>query len=220
MWVVEASWGDAGEFHHRPFPDEVRRTVWLHQVNRPALVLGSAQPESHVDIDRAESAGLEVCRRRSGGGVVLVQPEDCWIDVFIPSDDQLWVDDVGRAFGWIGDLWAEVLAACGLTDCRVHSGNPENRELGRVLCFGGLGHGEVTAEVNGVRQKVLGLSQRRTRAGARFQGLVPLGPDLRETQKYLAAQTSAGIDVDGITIGAGLVASEVADEFLTRLSAL
>lgn len=144
-------------------------TIWIHQVQIPALVLGSRQTESVLDAVRARASGYEVSRRRSGGGVVLVQPNvSCWIDVLLPKGHRLWVDDISVAFHWVGELWAQTLADLGVTEIEVHRGGIVNAEQGRSVCFAGLGPGEVL--VGG--RKVVGLSQRRTRDGARFQCLL------------------------------------------------
>jgi lipoate-protein ligase A len=131
-------------------------------------VLGSSQPDDHVDWDRAGRDGVEVCRRRTGGGLVHLVPGDhCWIDLVIPASSRLWHADVGLAFGWVGAAWARALGRLLPPGHRieVHHGPLQHREAGQVLCFAGLGSGEVT--VDGV--KVVGLSQRRWRTGARFQ---------------------------------------------------
>ena len=90
-----------------------------------------------------------------------MEPGDhVWVDVIVPADDLLWDDDVGRASWWLGEAWA---AAVG--GGQVHHGGVTDRAAARVACFAALGPGEV--ERAGV--KVVGISQRRTRAGARFQ---------------------------------------------------
>ena len=68
---------------------------------------------------------------------------------------------------WVGQAWATALSQVGVAHPIVHSGPATDRELGRVLCFGSTGPGEVTS----AGSKVVGLSQRRTRDGARFQGI-------------------------------------------------
>jgi len=85
-------------------------------------------------------------------------------NVTIPAGDPLWDNDVGRAFHWLGAVWAEVLAAEGLS-ARVHDGGLRSTPWSGRVCFAGLGPGEVTVE----GRKVVGLSQRRTREAARFQ---------------------------------------------------
>lgn len=147
---------------------------------RPALVLGSTQLESDVDLYRAREAGVDVVRRRSGGGAVLVVPDHVvWVDVGVPAGDPLWEDDVGRASWWLGEVWARALSSLGLGHPEVHRGPPVTTPWSSTICFAGLGAGEATVE----GRKVLGLSQRRTRAGAVFHCAAPLrldGPALVE----------------------------------------
>ena len=92
------------------------RAVHVFEVERPALVLGSAQPDDVVDRAACAAAGVEVVRRRSGGGAVLLEPGGVvWVDVELPRGDPLWDDDVGRAAWWLGERWAVALADLGVT---------------------------------------------------------------------------------------------------------
>lgn len=165
-WDVEQLAGPASTFHARPLPDPVTPAVWVLAVDRPALVLGSAEPADHADADALAVAGVELVRRRSGGGAVLLRPgESTWVDLLLPAGHPLWVDDVGRATHWVGETWARALRALGL-DARAHTGPMDRRPWSDRVCFAGLGPGEV---IDGRGRKLVGLSQRRTRAGARFQ---------------------------------------------------
>jgi lipoate-protein ligase A len=129
--------------------------VWVFEVDRPALVLGSRQP-------LIEATDVEVVRRRSGGGAVYVEPSGTlWVDVVVPRGDTLWDDDVSRATYWLGEAWA---AAIG-DRADVHRGPMVRTEWSDLVCFAGLGPGEVTVD----GRKVVGISQRRTRDAARFQ---------------------------------------------------
>jgi lipoate-protein ligase A len=206
-WTLSSSVGDAGPFHHRPDPVEVTPSIWAHRIERTALVLGSSQPDDHVDRNRAEADGVEVCRRRSGGGLVHLVPGDHhWVDLIIPRSSRLWDDDVGRAFRWVGTAWAAALSRVLPPGRRisVHDGPLQRRSAGRRLCFAGLGPGEVT--VDGF--KVVGLSQRRWRTGARFQcaALWRWRPEL--LVPYLGPHTlipdepgEAGLDPRALPIG-------------------
>lgn len=137
----------------------------------PAVVLGSTQPIEDVDRSAASAAGLDVVRRRSGGGAVLVEPGAvAWVDVVVPRSDPLWDDDVGRAFGWLGSAWAEALTALGVPGAQVHRGGIVRSPWSSMVCFAGLGPGEVMVE----GRKVVGMAQRRSRHGALFQCAVPL----------------------------------------------
>jgi lipoate---protein ligase len=160
-WVVTEHRGTAGALHARDLPDDGLRRVWLLRPDRPALVLGSTQPDSLAD----PAANVDLVRRRSGGGAVLLDPESAlWVDVVVPRGDPLWDDDVSVSFHWLGRVWRDALATLGLR-AQVHEGPYLATPASRLVCFAGLGPGEVTID----GRKVVGLSQRRTRAGARFQ---------------------------------------------------
>ena len=165
-WAVEAWHEPAAAVHHRPMPEPVIRTVWVCDPVDRALVLGSSQPDDHVDRSACDDAGVAVVRRHSGGGAVLVEPDVVlWVDVLIPAGDPLWEPDVGKAFHWLGTAWAEALDDVGI-QASVHRGPLVRTRWSDWVCFAGLGPGELT-DPSG--RKLVGMSQRRTRAGARFQ---------------------------------------------------
>ncbi|MGZ4708820.1 MAG: lipoate--protein ligase family protein [Acidimicrobiales bacterium] len=167
--MVERHRGSAADLHALDWPDPVVPTVWVLEVDAPALVLGSTQKAETIDTDRLAAAGIALARRRSGGGAVLLEPGgSVWIDVLLPRDDPRWVDDVGHSFTWLGQAWVGALADLGIGGARVHAGALQCGRFGKQVCFAGIGPGEVT--VDGV--KVVGVSQRRTRDGARFQCVV------------------------------------------------
>jgi lipoate---protein ligase len=170
-WRVEEHRGPAGDHVALPHPDG--RTVRLLDLDRPALVLGSSQPADHVDEVAAARAGVEIARRRSGGGAVLVGPGiGLWWDVFVPAGDPLWDPDVSRAFHWLGRSFAGALHRLGL-GASFWDGPMRHHRWSRQVCFAGLGPGEVIVD----GRKAVGLSQRRTRAGALFQCCVLLAWD-------------------------------------------
>jgi lipoate-protein ligase A len=169
-WSIEERSGAAGELH-RSWPavasNPSRRAVAVCRVTGPAVVLGSTQSPAVVDGARAEAGGIDVVRRRSGGGAVLVVPDDpVWIDVWVPRDDRLWHDDVGRAFDWLGDAWTAALTSLGAPGTSAHrDGFAACTRWSSLVCFGGVGTGEVVAADG---RKVVGIAQRRTRDGAWF----------------------------------------------------
>jgi lipoate-protein ligase A len=164
-WALERARGSAADFHARALPLPAARAVWVFEVDRPAVVLGSTQPDGTIDLQRAAARGIDVVRRRSGGGAVLLEPGGTlWVDVILPSADPVWVDDVGRAAWWLGEAWVAALAACEVTGA-VHRGRLITTRWSPTVCFAGLGPGEVTV----AGRKAVGISQRRTRDAARFQ---------------------------------------------------
>jgi lipoate-protein ligase A len=160
--------------HGRPVPDSITRTARVVDVTAPALVLGSTQPA-------VEERGVPVVRRRTGGGAVLVRPGTLlWVDVLLPAGDALWQDDVGRSFHWLGQAWVDALAAVGVGSS-WHNGPMVCTPWCRQVCFAGIGSGEVTVD----GRKVVGLAQRRTRAGALFQCAALLRWDPDEMARLL-----------------------------------
>lgn len=172
-WPVAHQRGPAGELHEKSAASVATgthpgRLVSVMHPSGDALVLGSTQPADVADLDACRSAGVEVVRRRSGGGAVLVgRAEQLWVDVLVPRDDPLWRADVGQAAWWVGEAWALALArVAGLADLQVWRGALVQTEWSRLVCFAGRGAGEVVAAGDA---KLVGISQRRTRAGALFQ---------------------------------------------------
>lgn len=211
--------GSASELHHQD-TGAAERTVALCRVRDGALVLGSTQPDADVDGVAAATSGLEVTRRRSGGGAVLVEPDAlAWIDVFVPRGDVVWEPDVGRAFWWVGQVWADVLGALGVAGAHVHRDRPVTNAWSPKVCFAGVGPGEVTVD----GRKVVGMAQRRTRAGALFQCAALVRWDPRRLLDVLALTqperqeglTSLGAAAAGLGPAVGV--AELEQSFVSRL---
>ncbi len=200
----------AQEIHGRDLLAVARgHTAWFLEASAPALVLGSTQPA-------VAGGGVDVVRRRSGGGAVLVGDGACtWLDLVIPRTSPLWADDVGAAMHWVGTCWAAALGDLGVATT-VHRGALRHSEWSRAVCFAGLGPGEV---VDAEGRKVVGVAQRRTRAGARFQTvayhqgpieriveLLDLGADGRRAAAELTATTAIAA-VDPAALRSQLVAN-------------
>ena len=189
-------------------------------------MLGSTQPFEVVDAGAAARAGVAVVRRRSGGGAVLVRPgEVVWVDVFVPVGDPLWSPDVGRATHWLGRVWAESLGDLGYA-ARWHDGPLVTTPWSRLVCFAGLGPGEVRVGGSGARAgdaKVVGVSQRRTRAGALFQCAALLRWAPADLVGLLALDDArrrqAPPELAGAAVGLGIGVPAVEDAFLARLAA-
>jgi lipoate-protein ligase A len=141
--------------------------LWWLQPDDAAVVLGSRQTPDLVDAVECGRLGLDVVERRSGGGAVLVVPDQLvWVDLVAPHG--VAPDDVRGSMVWAGTVWRRALASFVASDreLSVHSGPMIATPWSELVCFAGIGPGEVLLD----GRKLVGLSQRRTRDGVRIQG--------------------------------------------------
>lgn len=201
-WTVRSSSGSARRFHALDPDPTTGHEVWVHHLDRPAVVFGSTQVPGRFGGDGAMTDStdtrIEVCTRRSGGGLVVVRPDDVWIDVVVPRRSALHSDDVGLAFRWFGQVWVEalrpIISDAGLDgpDLRLAEPPPARRASDRpFFCFADIGHGEV---LHGDR-KVVGISQRRTRTWTRLQSLLVVDWNPAEIDDLVGA----AIDLAGVS---------------------
>ena len=123
---------------------------------------------------------------------MLVRPgEVVWVDVLLPAGDPLWEDDVGRSFHWLGTAWVDALASLNVTGA-MHTGALVCTPWCRQVCFAGIGSGEVTVD----GRKVVGLSQRRTRAGALFHCAALLRWDPAEIVRLLGIDAAVAKEIE------------------------
>lgn len=216
--IVERRAGLPAELQTRALPEPLdEATAWAFDIPHALLALGSAQREHVADLAAAEAGGVDVVRRNTGGGAVLLLPGDClWIDVLLPRGDRRWVDDITRSAHWLGDAWARAFRTLGV-DTAVHRGGLGQTPWGRLVCFGAIGPGEVT--IRG--RKAIGISQRRTRAGARFQCLAYTRWDPEPLLDLLAldpvARAIAADDLATAACGVGVPLDELETAFLDAL---
>ena len=233
-WRIEERIGSAALLHDAwptTVADPEARAIGVCRVSAPAVVLGSTQPLSVIDGDRAARSGVAVARRRSGGGAVLVTPDEpIWMDAWVPRGDPLWLDDVARAFDWLGDTWARALANLGIAGASVHRGGLfACTRWSSLVCFGGVGTGEVL-DPDG--RKIVGISQRRTRDGAWFHSaclrrwdpdplldVLVLEADERQTAHADLAAAAIGLEdlVPGDPTTSAIGAQRVVREFTQAL---
>lgn len=210
-WEIRRERGRAADLHRRSAEmasaPGARRTACLMEAVAPALVLGSAQPESHVDAAATRAAGVDVVRRRSGGGAVLVGTASVvWVDLLVPAGDPLWQPDVGKAAWWVGDSWARALAGVGIEGATVWKAGMRRSAWSDRVCFAGTGPGEVLIGA----AKAVGVSQRRTRTAALFQTAAAVTWAPAELLGFLSLAADerrrAFSDLAGAVVGVGAVA--------------
>ena len=167
--AIAEVWSPAEALHSWDPPDEAVLTVRRCRPTVPAAVLGSRQGDTLLDPLALERAGVGLVRRNSGGGLVLVDDAlAIWVDVWIPNrpgsvavDVRASMDVVGRA--WVAALSSQDESLAERLD--VHRGGVTRGEWADLVCFAGLGPGEVLLD----GRKLVGLSQRRTREWSRVQ---------------------------------------------------
>jgi lipoate-protein ligase A len=173
--------------------------VWWLQPADTAVVLGSRQSPDMVDAAECARLGVAIVQRRSGGGAVLVVPDRLvWVDIVAAPGAA--PDDVRGSMIWAGEAWQRALTpAAGGGDLTVHTGALCSTPWSELVCFAGLGPGEVSLD----GRKLVGLSQRRTRNGIRIQGTLYTAPPaidldrlLREPKPTVPLPATATVAVD------------------------
>ena len=135
VWIERIS-GSASALVGQSVPDVLASAlVQVCGLSRTALILGSAQKESIADLPAAEAAGVDVARRRSGGGAVLLAPgRSLWIDVLLPRDDPRWSDDVVASSVRLGDTWGSGAGQVGWRGCRSRPCRSPISLAGQAAC--------------------------------------------------------------------------------------
>jgi len=201
-------------FDVAPFRALTNRHAVIRKVSHPTLVLGSTQRVDTINTERAAQVGVEVVRRRGGGGAVLLRPDDhLWIEAWIPREDPLWDADVAVAAGWVGAWWSAALAARGAVQWVVHEGRAVPGKHGALVCFSGKGPGEVFTH----DRKVMGVSQWRGKEGALFHTCAYTRWDPRPLVELLnvAGSSRGGLVEDLAGAAIGLNDLELVDAELT-----
>ena len=210
--------GSATSFHARPIPEPPSPQIWVFDVERPAIVLGSTQGDEVLDLVACAAAGVEVARRRSGGGVVLLEPGAIvWFDVLVPAA-QLHAagvgDDVRGSMIWLGSHIGRTLTELGVPGLDVHRGATACSAWCPLVCFAGTGPGEVTQD----GAKLVGISQRRTRAASRFQCAVHMVWSPDRLAPLLRAHPSVG-ELPHVAELDRQIAEQLPDALATALTA-
>lgn len=209
--------GSAASFHARELPSDRRPRLWWFTPTRVAAVLGSTQDDSVIDRDACDRLGIDVVKRRSGGGLVIVGAlHTAWLDVLVPRGHPCWDDDVARAAWWIGEVWGDVLGRHAALDdvgtIAVHREAMITSPLARRVCFAGRGPGEVF--VGGA--KAVGISQRRTRDWSRFQCALSLRWDAELYSSILGAPQVSALELENVGTTMNLDVARLADDLIEQ----
>ena len=114
---------------------------------------------------------------------------------------------------WAGEMWQRALRPFVGEDheLTVHAGSMVATPWSDLVCFAGLGPGEVSLD----GRKLVGLSQRRTRNGVRIQGTLYTAPPaidlarlLRPPRPAMPLPATASLAVDPAAL-VGRLAAEV-----------
>lgn len=187
MIAIHHHAGSASELHALAMPTEGETVqLWRMAPSAPALVMGSGQKPALFRREKLQADGVELGGRRSGGGAVFIDPAGvAWADLLVPKVSPLWSQDLVETFERVGQLWHQALTACNV-DAAVYAAGvadvPSSRnEVARLACWAGNGWGEILRG----ETKIVGLSQRRTRWGARVQGMAVLNGSATRVVDYL-----------------------------------
>ena len=166
---------DVGAIRSRTNP-----TLGVLARDNTLVVLGSTQRVEDLDLVAIARDNVAVRRRRGGGGAVLLRPEDCWVELWLPAPTPFEGPNLHSTARQVGEWWAVALDRLGV-HCDVHRGAMRNRAEGAIACFAGLGPGELTT----AGRKLVGLSQWRVREGALVSSVIPASPP-SDLNGYLA----------------------------------
>jgi lipoate-protein ligase A len=171
-------------------------TMIVAHVTRPTLVLGGNQSPNVVDPLKLGATALR--RRRGGGGLVLLRPNDVWIDWWIPATDPRWSRDVHVSSVRAGEWWASELRHHTKETVSVHVGPLEGDTVFRVVCFAGRGPGEVFVG----DRKTVGVTQWRVREGVLLSTVLPAQPtsDVIEFLASVPPGLSEALDHQGLDL--------------------
>ncbi len=135
---------------------------------------------------------------------MLVDPTtSVWVDLVVPIGGAGPASEPAALYRWVGAAWLGALQRLGVGGLAVHDGRPTGGDRARLLCFAGVGTGEVVQRTPDGPSKVVGLSQRRTRGTARVQGLFVSSWD-PDAHRDVVRRSAWGEGFDPADVRAGL----------------
>lgn len=184
--------------------DDSRPTAGWSQSQPRALVLGRSAGDPAADLDAAARLGIDVVRRRSGGGPVVWDGNLLGLDVWLPRGHRLAPDDVVESYRWLGEALAAGLSeigaqtrVLGIDEARAgRAGDTPADAAAERACFGGLSPYEVVVDA----RKLVGLAQVRRPTGTLLQAGIVLRFDARLLAELLVRD---GADADAVAEALG-----------------
>tara|TARA_B100001250_G_scaffold362589_1_gene341382 strand:+ start:154 stop:846 length:693 start_codon:yes stop_codon:yes gene_type:complete len=165
-WTIETKYSETALAHEANLEEWRKPTIWIIEPKDSCLVLGKSQRgRPFLDLGYLKEQSINLAARQSGGGAVLVSPEDMlWVDVFVPKESKFWIADIAEASIWIGGIWRNALKRLDI-ECFLFDEKFSRSEASDLICFLGRAPGELFID----NRKILGISQRRSKFGTRFQ---------------------------------------------------
>lgn len=133
----------------------------------PAVVLGGAQKSSPDMCQRSRQSGIDLLKRRAGGGAVLVGPWMLSMSLVVPPGHPLASMGLHASYEWLGGVHAAALQSIGIASQVLRSDDIARREPDNALswaCYGGFSVGEIVVD----GRKLVGLAQLRSKRGVLF----------------------------------------------------
>ena len=218
-WVIESKYSETALAHEANLDEWRKPTIWGIEPRDTCLVLGKSQRgRSFLNLGYLEGESINLTVRQSGGGAVLVSPKDMlWVDIFVPKESKFWVADIAKASIWIGGIWRDALKRLDI-ECFLFDEKFVRSEASDLICFVGRAPGELFVD----DRKILGISQRRSKFGTRFQCALIIN---WEPEHMIAAYSSAPIPnldklISSAGIGSGCEKHSAWDAFLSALPSL
>ena len=218
-WTIETKYSETALAHEANLGEWRKPTVWVIEPKDSCLVLGKSQRgRDFLNSSYLEEQNINLTVRQSGGGSVLVSPDDMlWVDIFIPKESKFWIADIAKASIWIGRIWHDALERLGI-ECSLFDESFSRSEASDLICFIGRAPGELFID----NRKILGISQRRSKFGTRFQCALIIN---WKPEHMIAAYASSPIPnldklISRAGIGSGCQKQSALNAFLSALPSL
>ena len=149
--------------------DYPQPTLRLYDWSEPAFSFGYFQKISNeIDVTRCEAHGVELVRRMTGGGIV-VHGWDVTYSIVVPHGNGVIPGDISESYCWIANRLLDGFHRIGVP-AALQGGKSRGSEVGPNTCLANPAVHDVMLD----GKKIAGVSQRRNRVGAVYQGYIAL----------------------------------------------